>query len=180
MPQGVSRPLLPEEQKAIFSACDDDFLGLRTRIVLELSMRFGLLEKEIHDLNLSHVISCGAPRSSIEIHETKIATDRQFRSILGRYLITRSNFVDDLASMIQPESPLILSLSLTRLTQRALRKSLKIVAAAAEIDRLTFHTLRATFIRNLWEQTKDAKEVARRGRLKSPATVMRHIGETQS
>ena len=187
MTEATSKPLEPKQQKAIFTACDDDFLGLRARIVLELSMRFGLRENEIEKLDLRHVSYAHrvwkkrSPSKMMIIPESDqstpmVETDEQFRDVLKRYLSERVEFVEGNPELILDEAPLIVSKALTRLTQRALRKSLVKIAKSAKVKDLSFHALRATFIRGLWEQTRDVQEVAKRSRVKSPATVIRHIG----
>lgn len=180
MAQTVSRPLCRTDQQAILSACGTDFFGLRTRVILELSMRLGLLEKEIYQLNIENVTSGRSPSKTISINESSIETDHQFRQLLQRYLSERAEFIEDNPELIAPEAPLILSQSLTRLTKRALRKSLKGIADEAKLIGITFHALRSTYIHALWNQTKNVDEVARRGRLKSSATIMRHIGVYQT
>lgn len=187
MAEKGAKPLTPDQQRAIFSACDETFHGLRMRIVLELAMRFGFKEKEIEALNLSHVTTQNkvwkkrAPAKKLIVPECDantpmIDTDEQFRNVLASYLRSRVEFIEEAPELIEPKSPLIVSQSLTRLTDRALRKSLAQTADKAGIGRITFHTLRATFIHGVWKQTKDVGEVARRGRMKSAATVIRHIG----
>ncbi len=150
-------------------------------------MRLGLRENEIEKLDLRHVSyqhkvwKRRAPSKMIIIPESDkttpmIETDDQFRSVLKQYLSERIELVEGNPEFILDDAPLILSQSLTRLTQRALRKSLVKISERASIDDMSFHSLRATFIRNLWEQTRDVQEVAKRSRVKSPATILRHIG----
>lgn len=189
MSETGAKPLEPNQQRALFSACDESFYGLRTRVILELAMRFGLKEKEIEALNLSHVTSHSklwkkrAPAKKIVVpgsdeHTPMVDTDEQFRVTLDSYLKARLEFIEDDPELVEPGSALIISQHLGRLTDRALRKSLAQTAEKANIRRITFHTLRATFIHGVWKQTKDVQEVAKRGRLKSAATVIRHIGAT--
>ena len=189
MSETGAKPLDHDQQCAIFSACDTSFYGLRTRVILELAVRFGLKEKEIEALNLSHVTATSrvwqkrSPAKKLIVpysdeRTPMIDTDDQFRGVLDAYLKARVEFIEDAPELIEASSPLIISQALTRLTDRALRKSLTQTAEKANIGRITFHTLRATFIHGVWKQTKDVAEVAKRGRLKSAATVIRHIGAT--
>lgn len=155
--------------------------------MLELAMRFGLKEKEIEALDLGHVTTQNkiwkkrAPSKKLIIpfsdeHAPMIDTDEQFRNVLASYLRARVEFIEQAPELIEPKSPLIVSQSLSRLTDRALRKSLGQTAERAGVGPITFHTLRATFIHGVWKQTRDVQEVVRRGRMKSAATVARHIG----
>lgn len=187
MSETGAKPLDKNQQRALFSACDESFYGLRTRVILELAMRLGLKEKEIEALNLSHVTTSNkmwrrrAPAKKIIVpgsdeHTPFVDTDEQFRATLGTYLQARLEYIEEDPELIEPGSPLIISQHLSRLTDRAMRKSLAQTADNANIRRITFHTLRATFIHGVWKQTKDVQEVAKRGRMKSAATVFRHIG----
>ncbi len=189
MSETGAKPLDQAQQRAIFSACDSTFYGLRTRVVLELAIRFGFKEKEITNLNLSHVTTHSktwkkrSPAKKLIVpdsdeHTPMVDTDEQFRNVLLDYLRERLEFIESDPELIEPYSPLIVSQNMGRLTDRALRKSLLQTAEKANLKRITFHTLRATFIHGVWKQTKDVQEVAKRGRLKSAATVIRHIGVT--
>ncbi len=168
IPMKEAKYLSLAEVKKFRSAIQDD---PRNQLLFEMFIQTGMRLSEVASLNIGDVRG----KKSFQV----VGKGRKVREIFLPLNLTK--LVGNSVNGNPPGSPLFTSYRGERLTRGGIQGLFRKYAAKAGIKRVSVHSLRHTFLTEIYRRTRDLRLTQELAGHSSPVTTMRytHIGQSE-